>query len=689
MFTSHNDGCALYRLHRHGTGYIVGFDNSRGYMRISLRIALSTIVLISMGASTLPTQAQTAAPTANALQDEINALRSKVKYVFVLYQENRSFDSYFGTFPGADGIYSQPAAVTAGYNQSIMNTDGTMTTINPFLIGPQQYASDTDDIDHSHGRIVSKMNVTGGVPLMNQFARTEELKYSPTGNPSLKAKQFGELSMAYEDCTTVPFLWQYAKNFALYDHMFQSLTGPSTPGNLAIIGAQSGQTQYVLHPDQAYQGNGNSGPGVPVLNDADPFWGSQLDKTTTGKMPVNPGDFSGTPPVEYSTQLNLTFATLPLTLAGPDVQSITQDDQAAGPDLADVQNDIPTIMQKDKIDVPWRWYEEGFDKEPTDPNGADPVDANGTHASYITHHNGPQYFGYIANNPKEASNMQGLSDLMTALDQQTLPGQGGLFYVKGGSRNIHGLKPADPSPIVQKNFLGDDDHPAYSDAQISEAMLATVINKIARSQYWNQSAIIITYDDSEGDYDHVPPPITATGPNSQIITDGPRVPFLLLSPFARTGYIDHEQGDTGSVIKFVDTLFGLTPLATLPDELHAREIGMEKYGQQNLGPNDALTTGVSDLISGFDPDRLSGKTALVPASQVEIADNIVNTLPQQSGYGCKDIGIVPVDQALNIHNPIPSDFNPRPNTEPGVPNTPVANTVAATAAPTMAATSKP
>ena len=182
-------------------------------------------------------------------KQQIALLRSKVKYVFVLYQENRSFDSYFGTFPGADGLFSQPASRTPGFVQPLINTDGTITTIHPFRIGPAQYASDTDDIDHSHPRIVAKMDLVGGTPQMDQFAVTEEKKYSPTGNPSLKAKQFGELAMAYEDGDTVPFLWRYANRFVLFDHIFQEMTGPSTPGNLAIIGAQSGATQWMLHPE--------------------------------------------------------------------------------------------------------------------------------------------------------------------------------------------------------------------------------------------------------------------------------------------------------------------------------------------------------------------------------------------------------------------------------------------------------
>ncbi|HQT40109.1 MAG TPA: alkaline phosphatase family protein, partial [Acidocella sp.] len=97
-------------------------------------------------------------------------IRHHIKYVFVIYQENRSFDSYFGTYPGADGLYSQPASATAGFTQPITNVDGSTGTIQPFLIGPAQYAADTDDIDHSHPLTTAKMDVVNGAALMDHFA---------------------------------------------------------------------------------------------------------------------------------------------------------------------------------------------------------------------------------------------------------------------------------------------------------------------------------------------------------------------------------------------------------------------------------------------------------------------------------------------------------------------------------------
>ena len=599
----------------------------------------------------------------------VQLLQKKVKYVFVLYQENRSFDSYFGTFPGAEGLFSKPVSQTLGFNQTLVNTDGSLTTIHPFRIGPKDqclkslvngvastvcYAADTDDIDHSHPRIVAKMDVVNDAPLMDKFAVTEELKYSPTGNPSLKAKQFGELALAYEDCDTVPLLWGYADKFVLFDHMFQTMTGPSTPGNLAIIGAQGGETQWVRHPNQAYADNGSSLPGVPVLNDDKPYWGSALDPNK--QIPVQGGTSPSTTP-----QVNLTYATLPLTLAGQNLGKVVKTDIDPEDDLADVNEDVAFISKLKNGSVPFGWYQEGYSVESTDQG---PPTADGTHASYITHHDGPAYFGYIANNPQMKQQLHGLGDFFSALESNTLPNQGGVFFVKGGYQNLFGLKPGDPDSKVQTAFIGDDDHPAYSDAQISEAMVAEAINKIAASPYWPQSAIIITWDDSEGDYDHVPPPIRVLGPDRSVVSDGPRVPFLVISPYARTHYISHVQGSQSSVVKFVDTLFNLTPLALLPDELSARKMGEEEFGQKDLGPEDALTPGISDLLDAFSPSRLIGKNNALPASYVTVPEALIGNLPQATGYGCKDLGITTIDRQQGIGNAVPADFNPRPNTNP-------------------------
>lgn len=634
--------------------------------------ASATVFLVSALAlqpAWLIAQQNYAGPNARQTQDQddrngqmTQLLQKRIKYVFVLYQENRSFDSYFGTFPGAEGLYTHSAAETPGFYQTIVNTDGSMGLIHPFRIGPELYAADTDDIDHSHPRTIAKEDIQNGVPQMDRYALTEELKYSPTGNPSIKAKQFGELAMAYEDCDTVPLLWRYADRFTLFDHIFEQMTGPSTPGNLSIIGAQSGMTQWVLHPAQAYQDNGASQPGVPVMNDNDPFWGSQEDPTPAArKMPVNPGDFTNGK--EYGTAINLTYATLPLSTLGGKAQQVAADDDDPTGDLGDVAQDIRYLTQSGQKRVPFGWYEEGFDREPTDAN-AGPLDAEGSHASYVTHHNGPQYFGYVSNNDKLRAELHGLDDFFRAVQMRQLPKDGGVFYVKGGFQNIFGLRPADPDAAVQKNFLGDDDHPGYSDAQISEAMLAKAINAIADSPYWKESAIIINWDDSEGDYDHVRPPTTVYGPDRSVISEGPRVPLLVISPYAKTHAIVSSSGSQSSVVKFVDAVFGLTPLAKLPDEKQARQLGETVYGQPNLGPQDAYTPDITDLFGAFDLDRLRGVKAPLSAGYARIPERLIVNLPEKTGYGCSALGIVPTDRQKGIKNEVPADFNPRPSTDP-------------------------
>jgi phospholipase C len=637
-----------------------------------MSILLSTSLLVPALAKASP-QIQSPAPKAAApyimdaskepklSSSQIAALiRHHIKYVFVLYQENRSFDSYFATFPGADGLYSQPQADTPGFSQPIIGVSGKREMIEPFRIGPDQNAADTDDIDHSHPIMFAKMHIADGHAQMNRFALMEEKKYWKSGaHPSLKAKQMGELAMAHEDCDTIPILWRYADRFVLMDHMFQDMIGPSTPGNLSIFAAQTGLTQWALHPHEAWKHASQS--GEPVIEDHDPLWGSPVDPYKSKLVPYNPRDYSRDKP--QGIQLNQTYASLALTTAGNTIKAKAAQDREAKSDLADVKDDLGFIQHLNRDKIAWRWFEEGYSSKPV-PDNQGPRDAEGVHASYITHHNGPQYFGYISNNPAMAADMHGLRAFFSAVKNGSLPEEGGVFYVKGGGINSFGLKPADVNAAVQKRFLGDDDHPGYSDAEISESLLARAVNAIAASRYWAHAAIIITWDDSEGDYDHVPPPELAKAPNGTELSDGPRVPFLVISPYARVHYVSHAVGNQASVVKFVDAVFHLPPLATLPDERKGRKLGEENLHQQYMGPFDADTPDVTNLISAFDPARLDGKAKPLPASYAEVPQAWADELPTQSGADCKAIGITPTDIQRHIANHIPMDFNPRPKTNP-------------------------
>ncbi|MGH7756032.1 MAG: alkaline phosphatase family protein, partial [Vulcanimicrobiaceae bacterium] len=374
-----------------------------------------------------------------------------------------------------------------------------------------------------------------------------------------------------------------------------------------LIAAQTGETQAARHPEQAIAAD-DEGPGEPVVDDLEPAFGPyQL-----GSKPA-------------TTQYDQTYANLLLTLGGSTAP------QRATADLDDIRDDLAELGRSGGAAVPWGWYQEGFARAGSDPD-------------YSSHHNAPQFFGYVRNSPALWSGEHDLGELLPAIRDGKL-GERGVVFVKGGTHTPFGWKPANPDPEVQAHFLGDDDHPGYSDSQLSEALVATVVNAVARSRYWDDSAIIVTYDDSEGFYDHVPPPVQGTCPDGRPCGDGPRVPFILISPYARSHAIVSEVDDHASFAKFLDLLFGLEPLASLPDE--------RPY--LPAGPRDT-SAAIGDLSAGFDPERLAGTRAPIPAQAALISDAIVDTFPPT--MSCASLGITPVAVPGELSAP-PPGFAPR------------------------------
>ena len=162
-------------------------------------------------------------PTISA-EEKLQLIRRHIKYVFVLFQENRSFDFYFGSYPGADGLYAGPngpyaLGQVAGFTQTIVNTDGTLGTVTPFKIPATVtdasgktvplYPADIASVNHSHVAIARKIALDAdGVAQNSEYALTEEgvtlVDGKPSKIPTLERKQFGELVMSHVDCDTVP-----------------------------------------------------------------------------------------------------------------------------------------------------------------------------------------------------------------------------------------------------------------------------------------------------------------------------------------------------------------------------------------------------------------------------------------------------------------------------------------------------
>jgi phospholipase C len=599
-------------------------------------------------------------------------VQQKIKYVFVLFQENRAFDFYFGSYPGANGLYQNydgSTATPAGYNSPFVNTQGQVTTIHPFKIPTSVvdannhtvllYPEDLASTDHSHAGMNKGIHYVNGSALNDGYALDNEgitvTNGVPSATPTLAAEQMGEVAMSHIDCDVAGFLWNYADRFTLFDNFHQTIIGPSTPNAIAMIAGQSGETQWVEHPNLSSATN-STNFALPIVADPDPYWGSSL---TPASAQPEPGHTA-------SPASNLTFATLPLSFMGNQINSITAQDLNPAFDLTDVQADIEKISSHRVAAVNWGWYQQGYDEEPNQTPPIGPNTADGAAGGdYIAHHNGPQYFGYVANNPASTSNLHGLGDFYTAIKNNALPASGGVFYVRGGYNNIDNLVPVGVNANEKVAYAGNDDHPGYSDSQISEALLADSINAIANSPYWSQSAIIISYDETDGEYDHGAIVNRELDPEGNPLAQGPRIPTLLISPYGVVHGIDHLPSEHSSIIKFIDELHNLIPLADLPNELAARQTGLMTYGQANLGPADDLVSGVSDMLAAFDNNRLTGNASPLPASYAIIPTATVQTLPHYNNQGCSVLGITPTD--ANLPNPVPADFNPRPSTAPGIP----------------------
>ena len=557
------------------------FGEQSSWTRWGLVLGLLTAVTAAGGRRATAAQKnarQHKGERADARQELIANLRAHVHHVFIVYQENRSFDSYFGSFPGTDNLATAEARAH-GFRQ----WDGIGNQwVTPFLLK----AADTSDVDHSRDALLAKVD-HGKMDNFVAYQEQKLLRGNLTG-PQF-AQQMGMLTMSHEDCTTIPFLWMYAHRFALYDHIFQAMYGSSTPGNIDLIAGQTGQTQAARHPDQAFKST--NGTGEPVVSSANPHFGPY----------THPDEALG------GHQLDQTYATLMLSMSGRDASKVKVDTD-------DIKEDIGELAKLNHKAVSWGWYQEGFG------NGE-----GNNHPAYVAHHNSPQYFGYIRQNESLWSGEHDLLDLFTVIEKQELPAKS-VVFVKGGRINSFGWKPANPAA---SGMLGDDDHPGYSDSQLSESLVAKVVNAVARSKYWNDSIIILLWDDSEGFYDHVPPPQFEMCPDKNPCGDGPRVPLLLISPYAKSSGVISDPGDHVSFAKFLDVLYDLPPLASLPDE--------KPYMPE--GPRDANPR-LTDLLGGFDPARLAGKKKPIPASQAEIPDAIVNHFPP--AMTCEQTGVTPV-----------------------------------------------
>ena len=353
-----------------------------------------------------------------------------------------------------------------------------------------------------------------------------------------------------------------------------------------------------------------------------------------------------------------------------------------------MRKDIPFIGALGGEPVQWRWYQNGYDHEPTDAGGE--ASPSRTTSAITTARNISAISPTIR--PKQ-TNLRGEGDFFSDMAKNVLPRTGGVFYIRGGYYNLkypQAVRRHPESELPQQERphrcrargdqdvakSGDDDHPSYSDSQLTEAMAARVINAIAANKdIWEHSAIVITYDESDGLYDHVPPRILSYGPDGLPIARGIRIPLLLISPYARVHAVSHAEGDHNAVIETINALFGLPALSSLPGRKGgARRRRFAQVQRLRAARLRAEISGAArrelahdrSLLSGFDKARVTGALPPLPASYAMIPSADIDTFPHYGGKGCAAIGVTPEDVRQGIPNVIPDGFNSLPVDPAGV-----------------------
>ena len=207
---------------------------------------------------------------------------------------------------------------------------------------------------------------------------------------------------------------------------------------------------------------------------------------------------------------------------------------------------IPTIGDRlsDKH-VSWKWYSGGWDNalasSASNPanNGVVPPNPP-VDPLFQWHHQPLAYYDNYApwinaqRNLASAAHLQDENDFFLDLQNHDLPA-------------VSFIKPLGPN----------NEHPGYADLLQGQQHVADIVEAVKNSEYWDNSLIIVTYDEHGGRWDHVSPP-TKNG----IFGDGSRVPAIVIGPFAKRGFVDHSQHDTLSILKTIERTFGLAPLNT-------------------------------------------------------------------------------------------------------------------------------
>lgn len=485
------------------------------------------------------------------LHAQSSTTTTPIKHVVVIFQENVSFDHYFGTYPQAANLPGETPWTAAPNTPSVNGLNGPLLTDNPNSSAPFRLTKAqavTCDQDHSYDDEQKAFN--GG--LMNKFPESVGVG-STTASPCPDFGKGTDLTMGYYDGNTVTAMWNYAQHYAMSDNSFGTTFGPSAPGVIHLI---SGQTNGVTLTSGSATG---IIAGGSLIGDARPS--AALDDCT------------------------LTSKTL-VTMTGKNVGD---------------------LLNANKIT--WGWFEGGF-RPSSVSNGAavcatahNNISGASAGTDYIPHHAGFQFYQSTSNphhltatspstvgTTDQANHNYDLTDFFAALSAGNLPA---VSYLKAAAYQ--------------------DGHAGYSDPIDEQTFVVNTINTIMQSPFWSSTAIFIAYDDSDGWYDHVIGPILnqsstsddflngagncgngANSVNQGLCGYGPRLPLMLISPYAKVNFVDHTVTDQSSILRFVEDNWNLGRISGSTDAYAGSLLGMFNFNSTApaviLDPTSGLVT---------------------------------------------------------------------------------------------------
>jgi phospholipase C len=447
----------------------------------------------------------------------------RINHFVVIYQENWSFDSLYGHFPGANGLAAAGAAVRqvdqAGQPYATLpqpiDTNATPNAPDPRFpaalpVAPfdiSQYVPPTERHgDPLHRYYQEQYQIDGGQ--MDAFVAWTTV---------------GGLTMGYYDATGMPE-GQLARQYTIADDFFHAAFGGSFLNAFWLVCACT-----------------------PVFPNAPADVVAQLD----GNGVMTKDGF--VTPDGYVVNTAYTVNTPHPALTNP-AQLVPNQTR-------------PTIGDRlSARGISWAWYAGGWN------------DAVAGHPDLLFqfHHHPFAYFAnYADGTAAKALHLKDEADFLQALRGGTLPA---VSFVK---------------PVGENN-----EHPGYATLLRGQQHVADLVDAVRQSPYWADTAIIVTYDENGGFWDHVAPPAgDRWGP-------GTRVPAIVISPVAKKGFVDHTQYDTTSILKTIETRWGLAPLgardAAVNDLRNAFEpaagVGLPRTGRPSGGAAPAGPAGAARLL---------------------------------------------------------------------------------------------